>query len=84
MEFICKDSGSSEWHYDDANKKYIRTYKDGRKISIYGRFIPNPEKLWKEKIENAQKEGRKIDVNGMKPSDAVFSLWKHYLTTLEK
>lgn len=42
-----------------------------------GKFLPNPEDLWANKIGRAQIEGRQPDINAMRPTEAVYALWRH-------
>lgn len=80
MEFVCPDAGGTEWRFNSATKCYER-HKNGQKIiKIYGEFLPDPEILLKKRIDIHAKKGERVNLDALKPSPAVYSLWDHWKT----
>jgi hypothetical protein len=76
MEYVCDDAGNTKWYYE--NGSYIRMGKDGsNRRTIKSEFLPNPDDLLAAKIDAAVANGQKPDVEGLRPSKAIYSLWDH-------
>lgn len=77
LEKVCDDAGASEWHYDQTTDRYYRFYPNGDFGMISGRYLPDPEALWAERVGRVALQGARIDIDALKPSPATCALWKH-------
>lgn len=74
MEFICNDQ-DSKWYYD--GRYYVRLYTDNSFKRISPQNIPDPEALLESRLKNAIRQGNTPDIDLMRPTKAVYSLYKH-------
>lgn len=78
LTFICNDA-NSKWYFDEFRKKYIRLYADNTFKKISPHNLPNPDELLETRIQNAIRQGNTPDIEAMRPTKAVYALWKHRL-----
>lgn len=79
MEEVAKD-GEGVWVFDDENLCYFYKNADGEELygKLYGKFLPDPAKLWQQKCERAGVSMKSAESNKYKPNDVVYTLWEHY------
>lgn len=78
MDLVCVDAGDTEWRYNGVEKRYYRL-KNGEPVTkIDGKYLPDPDILWTQKIAVYAKKGHQVNVDALKPTPAIFSLWKHW------
>ena len=76
MEHIGKDRGG-DWYFD-GNKTYFCKDKRGNIVGkIYREYIPDPEKLWASKLQQAGAERNSNDGAMLRPNPIVYKLWEH-------
>lgn len=76
MEFVVND-GKGQWKFD-GEKTYCFFEKDGE-ISgkIFAEFLPNPDTLWRAKLQRANLKLQDKAALNFKPSEVVYKLWEH-------
>jgi len=79
LQFICNDSDNSKWYYDKSINKYVRSYGHTIHRRISPKNLPNPDDLLEARIQNAIRQGNIPNIEAMRPTKAVCSLWKHKL-----
>jgi hypothetical protein len=77
VDFVCKDFNDSFWEYDPELKIYVKTYKNGEQRYITGKNLPDPDELWRKRLEIYKRKGERVNIDALKPSPAVFFLWEH-------
>ena len=74
--------GTSPWHYDADEKTYYRSYDNGKhEGAVKGEYIPNPDLLWKQRLENVMMVQGKVteeDRTRNKPSPVTYALFEHW------
>jgi hypothetical protein len=75
MEYVCEDASDTQWMYDKASDKYYRIYPDKKYTCIRRESIPDPNKLWHNKIKVLK--GLNVSIESLRPTNAIFSLWHH-------
>lgn len=77
---VCIDvHGNGLWRYDDVLQRYFRLQDDGSVSGlIFGRFLPDPEKLWQSRLDAADVARVSRIGQELKPAPATFALWKHW------
>lgn len=84
---VCQDfeknGDKSLWFYNEG--QYVRHDKRGKIVGIInGKELPDPDYLWKARCEQMQVDlGTEIFSHmgknlRLKPTDAIFSLFKHW------
>lgn len=84
LETVCKDAGDSVWKYAPEKGAYYRLYPNGDYIYILSKYLPDPQKVWDNKIGGAVRKGGRVDIEYLKPTPAVFALWEHKNTIAKK
>jgi hypothetical protein len=75
-EMVCHDAGGSIWYC--ADDVYYRIYPEAQSCTmIYGRYLPDPDFLFKQRENLLRKSGIVPDTSVIRPSDAVYALWEH-------
>lgn len=77
LEIVCDDADYSLWKYDKSNNHYYRIYPDNTYTMINGDYLPDPEGLLNNRIKLHQKKGQRVNIEALKPSPAIYALWKH-------
>lgn len=88
MDLVCTDlDGISSWYYEAATKSYSRLKPNGDQdtaggkyimAKIFGRDIPNPDKLWLARCTLAGTTTGGMNAPMLKPSPTVYSLFSHW------
>lgn len=82
LPIVCQDEGNSYWHYHAEKDCYYRLYKGGDYSLIYGKYLPDPEKLWNNRIDRIRSTQGRTDIDAVKPSPATYALWEHRKKTI--
>jgi len=82
LEFVCNDA-NSEWKYKKDNDCYYRIYPNKTYTYIYGQYLPDPEELLTKKIEAVKKSGVRPDIEKLKSTPAIYSLFEHRKNMLQ-
>lgn len=83
LDYVCDDALDSIWKYDGANNTYYRIYSDEKYTKINGEYLPDPHKLLDNRIDIHSKKGERVNIDALKPSDAVYALWEHQLGVID-
>lgn len=77
---VCIDkNGGGVWRYDDVARRYFRLQEDNTVSGlIEGRFIPDPEILWRNRCDLNDVAPNSDSGKRLKPQPATFALWEHW------
>lgn len=80
LQEVCIDkNGGGVWLFDDSQKRYFRRQPD-KTVSgiIEGRFLPDPEILWRSRCDQLDVAPNSDIGANLRPQPATFALWKHW------
>lgn len=79
--FVCTDTnGGGVWRFDKEHQRYFRVQMENDTISaiIDGKFLPDPNALWQNRVDQID-VARFSDIGQkMKPQPATWALWEHW------
>lgn len=77
LDIVCNDALDSTWKHDTSNNTYYRVYPDNTYTRIKGEYLPDPDRLLNNKIKLYKKKGERVNIDALKPSNAIYALWEH-------